>query len=55
MSAAWRFTVVTMDSDILDFITSVAQCIYAPLPFVGDSLVTVCFGVEELKFAPQIY
>ena len=44
-----------MDSDILDFITSVTQCTYAALPYVGDSLVNVCFDVQELKYAPQFY
>jgi hypothetical protein len=54
MSAALRFTVVKMKSDILDFITSVAQCIYVALPRVGNSLVNVCFEVNELKFAPVL-
>lgn len=47
MSAGWRFAVVKMESDILDFITFVAQCIYAALPCVGDSLVNVCFEVKS--------
>ena len=55
MSAAWRFSVVKMESDILDFITSVSQCTYAAVTCVGDSLVSVCFEVKEEKFAPQFY
>jgi len=55
MSAAWRFTVVKMESDIIDYITSVCQRIYAALPYEGDSLVNVCFEVKELKFSPQFY
>jgi len=44
-----------MESDILDFITSVAQCIYVTLPCVGDILVNVSFEIQELKFDPQFY
>ena len=55
MSAARRVAVVKMESDILDFITFVAQCIYVALPCVGDSLVNLCFEVNELKFDPQFY
>ena len=54
-STVWRFAVVKTQSDILDFITPMAQCTYAAQPCVGASLVNVCFEIKDLKYAPQFY